>query len=322
MFNFISSFYNYVKLFINIGLFTFIFKMCLDTCVEKVNIKSKSGKNKQTIRARIGVALTYLTMCGLLYFSLTPRVIFTLLGIIGLITLYALDRFNKPLVEKLCLYDKNKSVRFTWKLLYTLINIILIIYTPIHNFFTSKFGGVFGRSKAKSNLFGKMSGDLKALDDIIGAGANVGHDIKKVIHELTSDNKNDEPSSMGDYLNKTEKSKTIGENQKVIIEETSTDINNEMTTEVENVNFAVKLDSSEIEDFEKFNKIIKDEISNTELVEEPTDKTIDENIQIDNTEIDKKAESERLLKLFKKMNDIFSTEEQSSNIDDTTETTD
>ncbi len=40
------------------------------------------------------------------------------------------------------------------------------------------------------------------------------------------------------------------------------------------------------------------------------DKGETENITIDNNELDKKAESERLLKLFKKMNDIFSTEEQ------------
>ena len=126
MFNYISSFYNYFKFFINVGLFTFIFKKCLDTCVERVNIKSKSGKNKQTIKTRIGVALAYLLLCSFLYLSLTPRVIFTLLSVLGLITLFALDRFDKPTVEKLCLYDQNKSLRFTWKLIYTIINIILL----------------------------------------------------------------------------------------------------------------------------------------------------------------------------------------------------
>ena len=352
MLNYITSFYNYLKLFVSIGVFTFIFKKCLDTCIEKVTIKSKNGKNKQTIKARIGVALTYLIFCSILYFSLTPKVLLTILSIIGIGTLYALDRFDKPTVEKLNSYDKNKSLRFVWKLLYTIINIVLIIYTPIHNKFSSIFSGLFGIRKNKTNnLMGGLGGlgglggfgglgelaGLGELGDLVGTkGVNLGQNIKKTIHELTSDNKNEEPSSMGDYVNKTDNGKTIGENQKVIIEETSTDINNEMSTEVKQVNVVVKLNSTEIEDFEKFNKILNSEMSKTiqndedeqddqenNLSEESNgeaNKTIDseqesstqEDITIENNNIDKKAESERLLKLFKKMNDIFSTEEQSN----------
>ncbi len=341
MLNYITSFYNYLKLFISIGVFTFIFKKCLDTCIEKVTVKSKSGKNKQTIKARIGVALTYLIFCSILYFSLTPKVLLTILSVIGIGTLYALDRFDKPTVEKLNSYDKNKSLRFVWKLLYTIINIILIIYTPIHNKISSAFSGLFGIRKNKNNnMLGGLGGlagiaGLGDIGDLVGTkSVNLGQNIKKTIHELTSDNKNEEPSSMGDYINKSDKSKTIAENQKIIIEETSTDINNEMTTEVQQVNVATKLTSVEIEDFEKFNKILNSEMSKTIQNEEDenehnlseesngeANKTIEseqetesqsqEDITIDNNDLDKKAESERLLKLFKKMNDIFSTEEQS-----------
>ena len=180
-------------------------------------------------------------------------------------------------------------------------------------------------------------GGLGGLTNMVGTkGLDIGQNIKKKIHELTSDkNENEPPSSMGDYINKTDKSKTFAGNQKVIIEENSTDIKNEMTTEVENVNVALKLNSSEIEDFKKFDNILNSEVSNTvqtdekneenednEENEENEDKTRlnnDVNIEIDNNNINKQDESEKLLNLFKKMNDIFSTEEQSSTVDNTNE---
>lgn len=319
MLNYISSFYNYLKLFVNIGIFTFIFKTFLDTCVEKVTLKSKHGKNKQTVKARIGVAITYLTLFSILYFSLTPRVLLAIISVIGIGTLFALDKFDKPTVEKLNSFDKNKSLRFIWKLLYTIINIIIIIYTPIHKFISNSF---------KSTIVNKNNSNVKGLFDfatiaaVTGANVKIGNSIKKTIHELTSDPSDktqESQSSMGDYI-KNDKSKTVASNQKVILEETSTDLNNEMTTEVIQVNVATKLTSSEIDDFEKFNSIINAEMSKTAAIDESEEinkvlsqetSSTEENIPIDNDQIDKKAESEKLLKLFKRMNDIYSTEEQS-----------
>jgi hypothetical protein len=111
-----------------------------------------------------------------------------------------------------------------------------------------------------------------------------------------------------------------------------------MTTEVDTiqVNVAMKLNSNEIEDFKQFDKILNSEVSTTTMVQEDNkddkddkdnkdnkddkdDNEDSETIKIDNNNIDKKEESEKLLKLFKKMNDIFSTEEQSS-IENTSET--
>ena len=89
MFNYISSFYNYFRIFTNIGLLTFIFKIFFDTCIEKANITSKTGKKKQTIKARIGIAISYLVLCTILYFSLTFRVVLTLISLIGIGTLFA-----------------------------------------------------------------------------------------------------------------------------------------------------------------------------------------------------------------------------------------
>lgn len=328
MLEYIGIFYNYFKLFISLSLFTFIFKFCFDTCNEKVTIKNKHGKKKQTIKSRIGLAITYLFFCVMLYFSLSPKVFFTILSLIGIGTLYALDKFDKPTVNQLCIYDKNKLLRMVWKILYTVINIVFFLYSPVHRVMSSNFTNLFTNAKNKTtstvnkHLFSGMGEGLGGLGDITtmvsAKGKDLGQNLKKVIHDLTSDNddNNDNTlSSMGDYINKTDNDKSkqiIGQNQKIIIEEeTSTEnIVNEIPKE------EVKLTQNEIEDFNKFKKILNSDVLEEENEESVNEESNDQHCKIENDDIDKKEESEKLLKLFKQMNDIFSTTEEASTIID------
>jgi len=328
MLEYIAIFYNYFKLFISLSLFTYIFKFCFDTCNEKITIKNKHGKKKQTIKSRIGLAITYLFFCIMLYFSLTPYVFFTIFSLIGIGTLYALDKFDKPTVNQLCVYDKNKLLRTVWKILYTVINIVFYLYSPVHSIMSSNFTNLFANAKNKTTntvnkhlfsgmgegLGGTLGGTLDGLGDITtmvsAKGKDLGQNLKKVIHELTSDDNNDNNdntlSSMGDYINKTDNDKSkqiISQNQKMIIEEeTST----ENIKEVE-----VQLTQNEIEDFNKLKKIL-----NSDVVEQEEENEDDQDCKIENNDIDQKEESEKLLKLFKQMNDIFSTTEEESTIID------
>ena len=341
MLEYIILFYNYFKLFMGLSVFTFIFKFCFDTCNEKINLKGKNGKKKQTIKSRIGLALAYLFFCTILYFSLTPRVFFTIISLIGIGTLYALDKFDKATVNQLCVHDKNKLVRFLWKILYTIINIVLLIYSPIHKIMLNNFSNLFTnaknktKSKVNQHMFGGIGGGLSGLSGLAGLGdittmvgnkgIDLGHNLKKVIHELTSDNNDDKTtSSMDDYINKTDKERSkyiIGENQKAIIEETSTEIKNEITTDEIIKDFKqeikpIQLNKNEVNDFKKYEQILNSEMSVQDNNGIDQEENNDEVCQVENENINKKEESEKLLKLFKKMNDIFSSTEEPSTIED------
>ncbi len=332
MLNHIFMIYNYLNFFIGISLFTYIYKYCLNTCNEKVLIKTKHNKTKSTIKPRIGLAFAYLFFVGLLYYTVTIRVILTVLCLIGIGTLYALDKFDKNTINRLCVYDKNKIVRIMWKIFYSVINIMFLVCTPIHNFISENLNSMYKSANQKKNAMSNPIFGALDLNNFVGNGLDLSSNIKKAIHELTSDSPkgNVEPSSMSDYVVKTEKTKTekkIAGNQKAIIEETYSDLDDNIEIKKKSV---LNPDEKII-----LNKILEDsktvemEEENKNLISSENNKVqnnkniMDEEIKIENTNINKKEETEKLLELFKKMNDIFSSEEKSSttNLIDNTEAT-
>ncbi len=325
MIDYLIMFYNYFKFFLAISLFSYIYKICFDSCNEKVNIKTKHNKNKQTIKSRIGLSIIYLFLLVLLYNTITLRVVLTLFCSIALGLVYGLDKFDRETLEIFSAYDKNKAVRYAWKIIYSLVSIFFVVLTPVHNSISETVNKTYDdiSKKTKSKFNEHMFGD------VLGKGMELGSGIKRALDEMSSRpkfskektvvlNEKSTTSHMSDYIIEREaKSRTtkmqqnettsssndfiITGNQRVIIEETDTDVKNESSVTVEKV-FDEKSTGEES---------VGDEYVNVEKVKDESPEVKvqdDEDLKIENTNIKPEEESEKLMEILKKMNQVFSHE--------------
>jgi hypothetical protein len=297
MFNYLILFYNYFKLFLGISLFSYIYKICFDSCNQKVNIKTKHNKTKQTIKSKIGLSLLYLFLTTILYYTLTLRVVLTLLSTFALGIVFALDKFDPESLEILSIYDKNKIVRYGWKIMYSGISVLFISMTPVHNYITEHVNNIKNKTTKKFNE-GLMGG-------LINKDIDMGSNLKRMIKEITTEVKKMESSStsaMSDYLMrdnaKIAKDKVSMSSKNIITEETE--------TELETDKVIIRQLDEKIE--------IKEEIQEkkVEIVEE--DKKVEElDMSVENKNIKPEDETEKVLEMMKKMTEIFSHEKQADN---------
>lgn len=331
MLDYLILFYNYFKLFLGISLFSYIYKICFDSCNEKVSIKTKHNKTKHTIKSRIGLSIIYLFLIVLLYYTLTIRVVLTLFCSIALGIIFALDKFDRQVLEVFNCYDKVRIVRYGWKVIYSVISICFVFFTPIHNSISELVNQIYNdvSTKTKSKFNEHMFGD------VMGKGLELGSGIKRALDEMSSQSKKNEvktpvirdekstTSNMSDYIvqDKTKllassSEVLIGGNQKVIIEETETDIKKEESSNTEH---------------EKSSKLNSNEESSTFSIDNLTliqnkkeDDSLVEDMKIENTNIEPQQESEKIFEILKKMNEVFSQEtniqsELASTIESSTE---
>ncbi len=331
MFDYLLLLYNYFKLFLGISLFSYIYKICFDSCNEKVNIKTKHNKNKQTIKSRIGLSLIYLFLLFLLYNTITLRVVLTLFCSIALGLVYGLDKFDRETLEIFSAYDKNKAVRYTWKIIYSLVSIFFVVLTPVHNSISETVNKTYDdiSKKTKSKFNEHMFGD------VLGKGMELGSGIKRALDEMSSRpkfskekttvlNEKSNTSHMSDYIiNRETKSKTatklqsdqttsssndliITGNQKVIIEETETEtetiVRNEESVTAEKVSDEKSTGEDSVADEYVNVEKVKDDGPETNVQEN------NEDLKIENTNIKPEEESEKLIEILKKMNKVFSHE--------------
>ncbi len=296
MFNYLILFYNYFKLFLGISLFSYIYKICFDSCNQKVNIKTKHNKTKQTIKSKIGLSLLYLFLTTILYYTLTLRVVLTLLSTFALGIVFALDKFDPESLEILSVYDKNKIVRYGWKIMYSGVSVFFIAMTPIHNYMTEHVNSIKNKTTKKFND-GLMGG-------LINKDVDMGSNLKRMIREITTEVKKMESSStsaMSDYLMrdnaKIAKDKVSVTSKNIIAEETETEIETE---------------SKQIDEKTEI-KEVKEEIKIQEKVVEETKLAEELDMSVENKNIKPEDETEKVLEMMKKMTEIFSHEKQTDN---------
>ncbi len=133
MLGFFYRFYTYFQVFTSFILFFYIYKYFFDRCNERIFIKNKeSNKKKHVIKSRIVLSLIYFTMILSIYMLASLRVLVTLFFGISLGFLLAFDKFSPESLNYVDVLDKNKSVRFVWKVFYTVINLIFMVLHPVH----------------------------------------------------------------------------------------------------------------------------------------------------------------------------------------------
>lgn len=304
MFDYLIIFYNYFKLFLGISLFSYIYKICFDSCNQKVNIKTKHNKTKQTIKSKIGLSLLYLFLIILLYYTLTLRVILTLLCTSALGIVYALDKFDPESLEIFCVYDKNKAIRYGWKIIYSGISVLFIGLTPVHNYISEHLNKTYSDIKNKTTQ--KFKEGL--MGGIINNEEDDGFNIKKMIRELTSEvGKKIEGSStsaMSDYL--------MRGNAKIVrdkVSMSSVNIVEETETDIQEENIIINQKDNQVKDEIKIAEDVK-------IVEEVKNKIEEIDMSIENKDIKPEEESEKVLEMMKKMTEIFSHEKDESTIQD------
>lgn len=319
MLDYLILFYNYFKLFLGISLFSYIYKICFDSCNEKVTIKTKHNKTKHTIKSRIGLSIIYLFLIVLLYYTLTIRVVLTIFCSLALGIIFALDKFDRQVLEIFNCYDKVKFVRYIWKVFYSVISICFVFFTPVHNSISESVNQIYNdvSNKTKSKFNEHMFGD------VMGKGLELGSGIKRALDEMSSQSKRTEvktpvirdekssTSNMSDYIVQ-DKSKTknkssnssnemlIGGNQKVILEETETDIKKEESSYTEQSDQA-----EQSEQVEQTTALSMEKITHDKTVESESSV---EDMTIENSNIEPQQESEKIFEILKKMNEVFSQE--------------
>ncbi len=317
MLDYLILFYNYFKLFLGISLFSYIYKICFDSCNEKVNIKTKHNKTKQTIKSRIGLSVLYLFLIVLLYNTLTIRVVLTIFCTLALGIVYALDKFDREVLEIFNCYDKVKFVRYAWKVFYSIISICFVFLTPVHNSIADSVNEIYNdiSKKTKSKFNEHMFGD------VMGKGLELGSGIKRALDEMSQHSKKTEvrtpvirdekssTSNMSDYIvqNKKKSSSSsseilIGGNQKIIMEETETDIKKEESSSTEQTE-----DTEQIVQQENSKESNEDLSNNIRHVKTEADSSV-EDMTIENSNIEPQQESEKIVEILNKMNEVFSKE--------------
>jgi hypothetical protein len=126
---------NYVKTFLTISFFTYLFKECHATCVEKKQIKDNNGELKKVLKTRYGLSLVYLLILTIIYFLLDIYVLITLILCVLFLSIKFLHEINPSLSDHILKkYDSQpfvKSVSFYYS---KTLNLLFKIFGPMHKF--------------------------------------------------------------------------------------------------------------------------------------------------------------------------------------------
>ena len=155
MTNLFYTYYKYIQIFSSFILFFYIYKYFFDKCNERVLIKNKGSKQKKyVIKSKITLSFLYFALILSLYFLMTIRVSITFILLISLGMLLLFNKFSPESLNCFNIFDKNKSVRFGWKIFYSFINLVLMILYPIHNEFSKESSKKYNYYKNKiSEIF-------------------------------------------------------------------------------------------------------------------------------------------------------------------------
>lgn len=208
MFNYLITFSQYIKLFCNISLFSYIYKYFFDNCNDKIQITTKN-KKKNAIKSKITLSLMYFTLLTVIYFTISLRFLITILCVFGLSSLLLLDKFDPTSISILTKYDNHKTLRLGWKVFYTFINLVFMCLEPLHKQMTNKFKYYY--KKAKKFIMNKLSenkdnGDMDIMNllfknDNIDKNIDENNIQEHIKHETNNKiNREVLSSTMSDYV--------------------------------------------------------------------------------------------------------------------------
>lgn len=208
---------NIIPLFFKVGLFTCIFSLIHDSCVEKVEIV-KEDKVKHALKINYALIIAYLSICIAIYTLMTFKVIILLLFSSGLVALFGVQNVRPDLLEFLAPINKNNYVKFVCKMLISVYKIIYSAYRPLIEIIRNNGTKIFSKltnmgdselienmkNLYKSEQFANVSCKLSSLGDylvsskentIVEEGNDIKEDVIEKINEINKtneENKNEE----------------------------------------------------------------------------------------------------------------------------------
>ena len=196
---------NIIPLFFKVGLFTCIFSLIHDSCVEKVEIV-KEDKVRHALKINYALIIVYLLICIAIYTLMTFKVIILLLFTSGLVALFGIQNMRPDLLECLAPINKNNSVKFICKMLISIYRVIYSIYKPVIEIIKNNSTKIFSKltnggdseliqnmkDLYKSEQFANISCKLSSLNDyLLSSKENTiieeVRDLKEEIKDLKED---------------------------------------------------------------------------------------------------------------------------------------
>lgn len=139
---FIYLFIYFINLIINIFIFSYIYNYFFKKCIIEKKI-IKNNKTKIVYKYKITLAFIYLALTYILKITFNIKIIFFILCIIIMGSLLLFDKLSPKLEETFENIDKNKILRFIWKIFYSFYTIISICTDPLNNLITNFFVNKF-----------------------------------------------------------------------------------------------------------------------------------------------------------------------------------
>lgn len=131
MLGYIIYLISYLKIFINIVFYSYIYKYLFNKCNQKTIIEGK--KKKHLVKSKICLSTIYLFLLVSIYSLLNPYMVVTLLFIVSIGAILILQKFNHDSLKVFNKLDEHKMVIKAWKFLYYSMTITFKVLDPIHS---------------------------------------------------------------------------------------------------------------------------------------------------------------------------------------------
>jgi len=305
--------YSYFRIFMCFVAFTYFYKHFFDNCIvekECVFVSKKTNKKKikkVEIPKRL-LSFIYFILVGLLYFYMNFNVFICFVSILVIFILRMCQKYDDSLIDILYVLDNNIIIKSVYFSFYWICKSLFFIFKPLYKRLESKKNNNFDSVK---NLFVKrlgnteyasllpmfgFSNDKKGDEEGIGNIMNIFGDLGE-LHKLFEDTKSSTTTSTSTTNDSHSNNKISDPKWLKRSTQSSTD----------NLD---KYMLSNIVSNKDFNKIAN--LNNNKKLIEITENKPVENIDKKNSSkknsTKKKDEknSEELVNLYKKMNDVFS----------------
>lgn len=297
--------YSYFRIFMCFVAFTYFYKHFFDNCIvekECVFVSKKTNKKKikkVEIPKRL-LSFIYFALVSLLYYYINFNVLICLICIIVIIVLRMCQKFDESLIDILYVLDNNIIVKSLYFSFYWICKLLFFIFTPLYKRLESKKNNNFDSVK---NLLIKRIGNTEygSLLPILG---------------LTKDNKNKE-ENIGNIMNIFG---DLGDLHKLFEDTKSSTKTSSSSTEsnIEKISDPKWLKKSSLSSTDNLDKYILSNVASTKDIKKTINLNNQKIIELNNDENnnekknskkknnDNKTNSEELVNLYKKMNDVFS----------------
>jgi hypothetical protein len=308
--NIISIFFNlyyYFKIFMSFVAVTYFYKQFFDKCITEkecvfVSKKTKKKKIKIVQLPKRMLTFIYFSLISLIYYYFDFHVMVSLVSIITIIVLSLFQKFDDSFIEILYILDEFFIVKALYFGFYWICKSIFFIFSPIYKRFENKKKNNY--ESFKNSIINKLSnseygGFLQLLGYNNKNNGKTNNDMNNLMNLF---------GDMGEFK------KMFNDSESTSLSNKNNDVNKKVSdpkwleghiTSTEDLDKYLISEIASNKDLKKIanlnnNKII--ELDNDNEKKEKKDKIIKDNKKNQNDK-----NSEELVNLFKKMNDVFST---------------